>query len=234
MARIAGLFYLLMAVVGEAADLARRGLIVTGDAAATATNIQAHQSLYLLGYAGDIIMVACYVVVTALFYRLFKPVSKSIALIAAAIGLMGCAILAIAYSYELAPLVLLGNARYLGSFTVEQRQALSYVFLKFWSQTYSVSLVFFGLYLALHGWLVLGSTFLPRILGVFLLLGVASLAWLAPPFATRYFPWTFAGSSGEVLLTFWLLVKGVDSDKWLRQAFPVRTAETIEQPARVL
>ena len=53
---------------------------------------------------------------------------------AAAMGLMGCAILAIAYSYELAPLTLLGNARYLGGFTMEQRQALSYVFLKFYSQ----------------------------------------------------------------------------------------------------
>jgi hypothetical protein len=103
-ARMAGLFYLLMSVFGEAANLARRGLIVSGDATATAVNIQAHQSLYLLGYAGDILMVASYVVVTALLYRVFKPVNKTVALIAAAAGLMGCAILAIAYSYELAPL----------------------------------------------------------------------------------------------------------------------------------
>lgn len=230
-ARIAGLFYLLMAVFGGAATLARRGLIVTGDAAATATNIQAHASLYLLAYAGDILMVGCYVVVTALFYRIFQPASKSIALTAAATGLMGCAILAIAYSYGLAPLTLLGDARYLGGFTIEQRQALSYVFLKFYSQTYGVSLIFFGAYLALTGWLILRSTFLPHIIGAFLLLGVASFAWLSPPFATRYLVWTFAGSSGELLLTVWLLIKGVDSDRWLRQAFAARTVETMQPQA---
>src|SRR5262245_60566648 len=97
LARMAGLFYLLMALFGAGANLVRRGVIVSGDATATATNIQAHQSLYLLAYAGDILMVASYVVVTALLYRLFTPVNKSVALSAAAVSLMGCAILAIAY-----------------------------------------------------------------------------------------------------------------------------------------
>lgn len=228
-ARTAGLFYLLMAVFGEGANLARRGLIARGDATTTAVNIQAHQSLYLLAYAGDILMVASYVVVTALFYRLFEPVNKRVALTAAAVGLMGCAIQAIATSYELAPLALLGDAPYLGAFTVEQRQALSYAFLRFWSQTYGVSLVFFGLYLVLTGWLAYRSTFMPRIIGVFLMLGVTALAWLSPPFATKYYYWTLAGSVGELLLTLWLLVKGVDSDKWLRQAAAARTAEPIQR-----
>ena len=230
-ARMGGLFYLLMAVFGLGANLARRGLIVSGDAAATATNIHAHQSLYLLAYAADILMVACYVVVTAILYRVFKPVSKSVALTAAAVGLIGCAILAIAYSYELAPLTLLGDARYLDAFTAEQRQALSYVFLKFWSQTYGVSLVFFGLYLTLRGWLVYRSTIMPRVIGVFLMLGVTSFAFLAPPFATKYFAWTILGSSGELLLTLWLLVKGVDSAKWLRQASAARLAESVQSQA---
>jgi hypothetical protein len=225
---MAGLFYLLMAVFGEAANLARRGLIVSGDASATAINIQAHQSLYLLGYAGDILMVASYVVVTALLYRVFKPVNKSVALTAAAFGFMGCAILAIAYSYELAPLALLGNVRYLAAFTMEQREALSYVFLKFYSLTYGVSLVFFALYLLLIGWLIFRSTFMPRILGVFLMLGVWGLAFLFPPLAVKYLAWLRLGSIGELLLLIWLLVKGVDSDKWFRQAAAARTAEHIQ------
>lgn len=227
-ARMAGLFYLLMSVFGEGANLARRGLIVSGDATATAINIQAHQSLYLLGYAGDILMVASYVVVTALLYRVFKPANKSVALTAAAVGLMGCAVLAIAYSYELAPLALLGNVRYLGAFTMEQRQALSYLFLKFYSQTYGVSLVFFAFYLLLTGWLILKSTFLPRILGVFLMLGVWGLAFLSPPFAEKYLVWLRLGSIGEVFLLLWLIGKGVDSDKWLRQAAAARTSEHIQ------
>jgi hypothetical protein len=230
LARMAGLFYLLMAVFGEGANVARRGLIVTGNASATAANIQAHYSLYLLGYAGDILMVAFYVIVTALFYRLFKPVSKAVALSAAAVGLTGCTILAIAYSYELAPLTLLGDAPYLAAFTVEQRQALSYLFLRFWSQTYGVSFVFFGVYLVLTGWLIYRSTFLPRIIGVFLMLGLTSLAFLAPPFAARHFAWTVLGSVGELFLTLWLLVKGVDSEKWIRQASAARK-ETVQSQA---
>lgn len=232
-ARMAGLFYLLMAVFGEAANLARHGLIVTGDAAATAINIQAHQSLYLLGYAGDILMVASYIVVTALLYRVFKPVNKSVALTAAAFGLVACAILAIAYSYEVAPLTLLGNVRYLGAFTMEQREALSYLFLKFYSFTYGVSLVFFAFYLLLTGWLIVRSTFMPRILGMLLMLGVWGLAFLFPPFAVKYLVWLRLGSIGEVLLLLWLLVKGVDSDKWLRQAAAARSAEHIQPQAPI-
>lgn len=227
-ARMAGLFYLLMSVFGEAANLARRGLIVSGDATATAVNIQAHQSLYLLGYAGDILMVASYVVVTALLYRVFKPVNKTVALIAAAAGLMGCAILAIAYSYELAPLILLGDVRFLGAFTMGQRQALSYLFLQFYSQSYGVSLVFFAFYLLLTGWLIVRSTFLPRTLGVLLMLGVWGLAFLWPPFALKYLVWLRLGSIGEALLLIWLLVKGVDSAKWHRQAAAARAAERLE------
>lgn len=227
-ARMAGAFYLLMALFGGAAAFARRGLIVGGDATRTAINIQAHQSLYLLGYAGDVLMVASYVVVTALLYRVFKPVNKSVALTAAAFGLMGCAILAIAYSYELAPLALLGNARYLAAFSMAQREAMSYMFLQFYSDTYGVSLVFFAFYLLLTGWLIVRSTFMPRIVGVLLMLGVWGLAFLFPPFAVKYLAWLRLGSIGEVLLLIWLLVKGVDSDKWLRQASSARAAKQIQ------
>ena len=225
---MAGLFYLLMSVFGEGANLARRGLLVSSDATATAINIQAHESMYLLAYACDLLMVASYVVVTALLYRVFKPVNGSVALTAAAIGLMACTVLAIAYSYELAPLVLLGNVRYLEAFTMEQRQALSYMFLKFYSQTYGVSLVFFAFYLLLTGWLIFRSNFMPRILGLLLMLGVWGLAFLSPPFAVKYIVWLRLGSVGELLLLIWLLVKGVDSTKWHLQASAARTAERVE------
>jgi hypothetical protein len=227
-ARLAGLFYFLMAVFGEVASLTRHGLIVSGDAAATAINIQAHQSMYLVGYVGDILMVASYVVVTALLYRVFEPVNKSIALTAAAFGLTGCAILAIAYSFELTPLTLLANMRYLGAFTVSQRQTLSYLSLNFYSQTYGLSLVFFAFYLLLTGWLIFRSSFMPRILGVLLMLGVWGLAFLSPPFALKYLVWLRFGSIGELLLLLWLLVKGVNSDEWHRQAAAARTAERMQ------
>jgi len=82
-ARIAGVFYLLMFLPGGLAAFARRGLVVNGDAVATVTNILAHEPLFLLSFAAEILMVAWYIVVTALFYELFKPVNRSISLLAA-------------------------------------------------------------------------------------------------------------------------------------------------------
>jgi len=94
-ARVTGvvyLFYFLTAVGGE---FFLKGLVVHGDAAATANNILAHQSLFRLGLATGLIATACYVTVTALFYGLFKPVNRSLSLLAAFFSLVGCAILAL-------------------------------------------------------------------------------------------------------------------------------------------
>ena len=222
-ARVAGLFYLLMGVCGALASFARRGLIVKGDAAATAANILAHQSSYLSAFAGDLLLVASYVVVTALFYRIFKPVSRSVALTAALFGAAGCAIQGFALAFQLAPLTLLDGSRYLGVFSVEQLHALAYAFLRFYSQAYGIALVFFGFYCLLTGYLIWRSTFLPRALGVFMMLaGVGGLAFLAPVFATAHLPYTLAGSVGELMLTVWLIVKGVDGEKWILRSESAR------------
>jgi len=74
-------FSVLMYVSGGLGSLARRGLIVSGDAATTAANIMAHQSMYLLGFAGDVLVIASYVAVVGLFYRIFKPVNRGVSLI---------------------------------------------------------------------------------------------------------------------------------------------------------
>ena len=108
-ARITGvvyLFYFLTAVGGE---LFLKGLFVDGDAAATANNILAHQPLFRLGLATGLIATACYIAVTALFYDLFKPVNRSLSLLAAFFSLVGCAILAFASLFQLAPLGRLGR-----------------------------------------------------------------------------------------------------------------------------
>ena len=129
-ARITGvvyLFYFLTAVCGE---FFLKGLVVDGDAAATANNILAHESLFRLGLATGLISTACYVAVTALFYDLFKTVSRSLSLLAAFFSLVGCAILAFASLFQLAPLVVLGGSQYLSVFKVEQLRALALMFLE--------------------------------------------------------------------------------------------------------
>ena len=74
LARIAGVFYLMDVAFGPALYAIRK-FVVFGDAAQTATNILAHETLFRLGFAGNLVAIATYVVVTALFYQLFKPVN---------------------------------------------------------------------------------------------------------------------------------------------------------------
>ena len=133
-ARITGLVYLLYFLTAVLGEFFMRGLVVDGDAAATANNILAHEALFRLGLATGLIATACYIAVTALFYGLFKPVNRSLSLLAAFFSLAGCAILAFASLFQLAPLVVLGGSQYLSVFKVEQLRALALLFLELiWS-----------------------------------------------------------------------------------------------------
>jgi hypothetical protein len=221
-ARMAGVFYLLTGttyVFGSMFVLGK--LVVDGDAAATAARIVAHEPLFRLGFAAGLISVACSVALTLLFYDLFKPVNRSLSLLAAFFHLVGLAIAAFSSLLQLAPLVVLGGGHYLSVFKVEQLQALAYVSLKLSGLAYDAFLVFFGFYCVLIGCLIFRSTFLPRIVGV--LMAFAGLGWLtflSPPLAHRLFSYILAPASavGEGSLMLWLLVVGVNAQRWKDQA----------------
>jgi hypothetical protein len=219
-ARITGviyLFYFLTAVCGE---FFLKGLVVHGDAAATANNILAHQRLFRLGLATGLTATACYVTVTALFYGLFKPVNRTLSLLAAFFSLVGCAILAFASLFRIAPLVLLGGSQYLSVFNVEQLRALAYLFLELYGEVVNICFVFFGVYCLVIGYLIFRSAFLPRILGVFM--AFAGLGWvtfLSPPLANYLRPYILLlGVIAELALMLWLLVMGVNVQRWKEQA----------------
>jgi len=165
-ARMAGVLYLITFLTGGVALFARGRL----------------------GLVVGLIAGACYIAVTLLFYYIFKPVNRSLSLLAALFSLVGCAI---------GPLSLF----HLVSFHIN-------------------SLVFFGFYCLLIGYLIFRSTFLPRILGV--LMAFAGLGWLtflSPPLANHLSPYIFApGILGEGALTLWLLAIGVDEQQWKKQA----------------
>ena len=220
-ARITGVFYLLTILTGIFAQGFVSGrLVVDGDAAATATNILAHRDLFQLGFAVYLIEMACQVAMTALFYDLLKPAGRSVSLLAAFLGLTGCAIKTLSRVFFIAPLFVLGGAHYLSVFSAEQLQALALLFLKVNDQGAAVALVFFGFYALLTGYLVIRSTFLPRILGVLGILGgMGWLSFLYPPLGYRLFPYIAAlgllGSGAKIL---WLLVFGVNEQRWKQQA----------------
>lgn len=224
-ARAAGFFWLMTILAGMFGFLAGGKFVVSGAAAATAANILAHESLYRWAFVGNLIATACYLAVTLLVYALLKPVSREISLLAAFFSLTGCAIGALSCLLFFAPVALLGGAQYLTVFTVGQLQALALTFLTLSALTNDMGLVFFGLHVLTVGYLIRRSTFLPRILGALLMVTAVcyltnSLAnFLSLPFKAYLLPFVAAGGLlGEGSLTVWLLVKGVNVERWNEQA----------------
>jgi hypothetical protein len=220
-ARITGALYLLTILTGIfSAGFVTGKLVVNGDAAATAANILAHPGLLRLGFAVYLIEMACQVAITALFYDLLKPAGGSVSLVAAFLGLTGCIIKTFSRVFFIAPLFILGGAHYLSVFSVEQLQALALLFLKLNDRGAGIALVFFGFYAILTGCLIVRSTFLPRILGVLSMVGgLGWLTFLYLPLGGRLFPFiAIFGILGAALLIFWLLVFGVNEQRWKEQA----------------
>src|SRR5450759_4375907 len=220
-ARITGAFYLLAMLTGIFAQGFVSGiLVVDGDAAATAANILTHRGLFQLGFAVYLIEMACQIAMTALFYDLLKPAGRSVSLLAAFLGLAGCIIKTFSRVFFIVPLFVLGGAHYLSEFSTEQLQALELLFLKVNDRGAAMALVFFGFYALLTGYLIIRSSFLPRILGVMSVLGgLGWLSFLYLPLGYRLFPYiAVLGLLGAASLIFWLIVFGVNEQRWKEQA----------------
>ena len=221
-ARLAGLAYLICGTAYGYADGSVRGkLVVAGDAAATARNILANQPLYRLGFAADMISVLGYLVVTLLLYDLFRPVSRSLSFHAAIFSICGCVVQAVSSLFHLDPLAVLSGAPYLNSFKPEQLQSQALFFLDLRAQAMNIYMLFFACYCILLGSLILRSTFMPRIIGVFMAIaGAGYMTFLSPPLAHDLFAHVLmpAGMLGEGSLILWLLIFGVNSQRWRQQA----------------
>ena len=219
-ARMAGACWLMTFLTSLFALIVGGRIIVSGDAAATAANLVAHEALFRSGTAALLISTAFYVAATLFVYELLKPVSRSVSLLAAFFSLVGCAVGALSCLFDLAPFVLFSGAHYLSVFTLGQLQALALMFLKVRAQANDIGLVFFGLHCLFVGYLILRSIFLPRIVGALMVFaGLGWLTFLFPPLATSFAPFNMLpGAVGELSLTLWLLIKGVNAERWQEQA----------------
>ncbi|MDQ6689457.1 MAG: DUF4386 domain-containing protein [Gemmatimonadota bacterium] len=225
-ARIAGVLYLVTVVTGIIAQgfIAER-LVNFGDASATAANILSHGTLFRLGFTLYMIEMVSQIVMTILLYELLKPVSKSVSLVAAVIGVVGCGIKALSRLFYLAPGLVLGGSQYLNVFNAEQLNSVALLFLKVNDLGAAIALLFFGFSTLLQGYLVIRSVFLPRALGWLSVAGgIGWLAFLWPPLGYLLFPYIAAlGVLGSLATILWLIVFGVNEERWTQQA---RVAET--------
>jgi len=226
-ARIAGLLYLVVIVGGIFAEfVVREGAIVAGDPAQTAANILDSEWLFRLGFVADLVVVSCDVALALLFFVLLRPVSESIALLAAFFRLTQAAMLAVIAVMHFAALVILNDLGYLGEVETGELNAVALALLDVRSYGYDVALVFFGISLLLVGYLVYRSGYLPRILGVLLVIGglgylVDSFtSFLAPSLDEEIAVVLVPAVVAEVSLALWLLVKGVGGASARRDQAP--------------
>ena len=217
-ARIAGLLYLIIIVTAGFSEAGvRASVIVPGDAAATAANIRASEMLFRAGFVADLVAFMSDLAVAVLLYVLLRPVSRTVAMVAAGFRLLAHpAIAAVNMLNHLGALMVLGGPAYLSSFDPQQREALALLAMEMHGYGYLIGGAFFGVHLALLGWLLARSELFPTVLG--LLVAAAAAGYLVESFGMFLFPAheaiytglvTVTAVLGEVVLCLFLLVKGV-------------------------
>ena len=222
LARVAGFLYLLTVPLGVFNFLyIPSNLIVSGDAVATAHKIMASESLFRLGIVSALVGAIIPILYLLLLYKLLKPVSKDSAVLMVVLALLGVPIAVFNEFIQLGVLQLLSGADYLTVFTTAQLQALAYLFVRLHSYGINIQFIFSGLWLFPLGYLVFKSGFLPRILGVLLIIG--GFGYLIDVFSGFLFPASnlsigLVTGLSEIFFLLWLLIKGVNVEQWEKRA----------------
>ncbi len=214
-ARIAGLFYLTLMTAHLRLVYIPTKLIVSGNAAATAGNIAAHQTLFRLGILTDLFTEVMAIFLTLALYRLFKGVDQFLAALVVALGaLMVTPIYFLNTLNDAATLLLVRGADFLSVFDKPQREAMAMLFLRLHHHGVVVNEVFWGLWLLPFGLLVYKSRFLPRFLGVWLVLNcfaylaqsVTGIMW--PQYEDTVANYALPVMFGELAIMLWLIIMG--------------------------
>jgi len=215
-ARVAGLLYILASAVGIVRLLyIPKALFVHGNAAATANNIAAHESLFRLGIVCYLVSSVLFIFVTLALYRLFEGVDQPLAILMVILGsLMPVPIFFVNSVTDGAALLLARGGDFLSAFDKPQRDAFAMLFLNLHHQLDLANAIFWGLWLLPFGLLVYRSRFLPRVIGIWLMMGC--FVWLAFSLTALLFPgqedkiFTYGQPVmfGEVAIMLWLVIMG--------------------------
>lgn len=214
-AHIAGFLYLLVVLTGPFVLLYVPGKVfVAGDAAATVNNILAHQSLYLSYIVVGIVSELLFILVVLTLYRLLKDVNRELAALMVIIILIAAPLAFLSTANQISTLTFARGADLLAVFNKPQRDALAMLLITVDQQGVPVSEIFWGLWLFPLGLLVYRSRFLPRFLGIWLLINGAAYivlsftALLRPEYVGLVNKITMPALFGEVGLMLWLLIVG--------------------------
>lgn len=215
--RTAGFIYLAIALVaGFSIAYVPSVIVAAGDAGTTAANLLANQGLFRLGILGDVVLMLLEIVLSAMLFFVFKATSPTVSLIAMASRLLIVVVMAINVVIGVMPFALLQVPSELGAFTQDQVQAVALTLIE--ARGYGVYVwdIFFGLNVLVLGWLSFRSGFLPKLLGIVLMIGSAGylleglrhVTFIESPVLAVAVPGLIAVAAlGELAFAFWLIVK---------------------------
>jgi hypothetical protein len=201
------------------AGVVRKRLVVFGDAAATANNIMAFKWLFRAGFMSDLISAVFFILSAWALYVLLRQVNKNLALLFLLLNLGGVAVQCVSLLNLFAAQLLLSGADYARVFPADQLQAMAMLFLNLHGSGFVIAQLFFGTWLLPLGYLVFKSNFLPKALGILLMLDcLGVLIWffqhfLLPDYAIITYPGLAVGFIAEFSLGLWLVTKGVSDHK---------------------
>jgi hypothetical protein len=216
-ARIAGILYIPPWVLSLVAIFLRQELIVPGDAVATSNNIVASKSVFTLSIVMDLTVQVVFIFLVLFLYKLLKPVDKNQAGMMVVLFLVSVPIAMLNAVNHFAALLVSTGADYLMAIPTNQLHSLVPFFLELNEYGIYIAYIFWGLWLFPLGYLVFKSGFLPRILGIYLM--ISCFGYLID-FVTFYFFPNFGVSINmftgwaELFLCLWLLIKGVNFEQW--------------------
>src|SRR5881396_1776459 len=214
-ARIAGAIYLTMVFTAPFSLIyVPSKLIVRGNAAATADNILAHETMFRLAIFGDLFTHVIFICLGIALYRLLSSVNKTWAALMVAFVLVSAAVGFLDTLNNVAALILFRGTDFLSVFDKAQLNALGYLFIRLHGQGIFMNELFWGLWLFPFGLLVFRSGFLPRFIGGWLMINcfgyvaLCLIALLAPDYYGAAFRWAQSILFGELAIMLWLLIKG--------------------------
>jgi hypothetical protein len=211
---VAGILYLLLLPLSIFGTVyINSSLVVPGNAAATADHITASETLFRLGIVSALVAQIVNIVVVFLLYQLLQSVNRNMAVLMVIFLLLGVPIAMLNELNNLGLLFLVSGADPLKVITTDQAHALMSLLVNLHANGLTIAGLFWGLWLFPMGYLVFKSGFLPRILGVLLIIGCVGYlfqslaALLFPSFNVNIALFT---SWGEVLFPLWLVIKGIN------------------------